>query len=100
MLKKGINIRIIKKSKGEVITKKGKILKIYPSYILVKLDNWTECFNIADVVNPERNKLQIKKNGQWVAVTKDMLPSSMLKISDESIHYGYRENGSAYRRSR
>lgn len=81
MLKKGINIRVINKDgKGGISKPIGKIILTQPTYIVVKFDNYIECFNIADIVNPASNKLQIKQNKEWVDVTKDMLPSNMIRI--------------------
>lgn len=81
MLKRGINIQVIKKDgKGGISKPIGKVILIYPTYIVVKLDKYTECFNIADIVNPSSSKLQIKQNKEWVDVTKDMLSSHMIKV--------------------
>ena len=81
MLKRGINIKVINKDgKGGISKPIGKVILIYPTYIVVKLDKYTECFNIADIVNPSSSKLQIKQNKEWVDVTKDMLSSHMIKV--------------------
>lgn len=81
MLKRGINIKVIKKDgKGGISNPIGKVILIYPTYIVVGFDNYTECFNIADIVNPASSKLQIKQNKEWVDVTKDMLSSHMIKV--------------------
>lgn len=81
MLKRGLNIRVIKKDGNSGVTKFiGKIILIKKTYIVVKLDKYTECFNIADIVNPSSSKLQIKQNKEWVDVTKDMLSSHMIKV--------------------
>lgn len=81
MLKRGLNIRVIKKDGNGGVSKLiGKIILIKKTYIVVKLDKYTECFNIADIVNPSSSKLQIKQNKEWVDVTKDMLSSHMIKV--------------------
>lgn len=67
-------VRIIKRDG------KGKIIAFYYTYIVVQLENCKECFNVADIVDPAQNELQIKINKEWTRVTKDMLPIGMVQI--------------------
>lgn len=82
MRKQGFNIKVIKKNKGEVDEKyEGKIIKIYKNHMSVLLDNnRLESFNIADIVNPSKYKLQVRKGKEWVNITNDMIPEKMGKF--------------------
>ncbi|WP_338630710.1 hypothetical protein [Clostridium baratii] len=82
MRKQGFKIRVTKKNKGEIDKVYiGKIIKIYKNYMSVLLDNnRRESFNVADIVNPSKYKLQVRKGKEWVNITKDMIPEKMGKF--------------------
>ena len=69
----------------------GTVNKIYKNYILLDLENYKVCVNVADIIKPEQNLLQIKKNKEFNKITKDMLPSNMVKI-------GHLESSAAFRK--
>lgn len=88
-LKIGDKVKVIKRDgKGSINIFKGEIIAFYYTYIVVKVSKgneyfkyiWNECFNVADVVNPEQSELRIKINKEWIKITKDMLPAKMIKI--------------------
>ncbi|WP_338630844.1 hypothetical protein [Clostridium baratii] len=43
-------------------------------------NNRLESFNVADIVNPSKYKLQVRKGKEWVNITKDMIPEKMGKF--------------------
>ncbi|WP_152524857.1 hypothetical protein [Clostridium sp. Ade.TY] len=85
MLKKGINIKILKKSTKGDTPLFGKIIGIYKNYMVVNVMDkdrkkylWNECFNVADIIDPYALEFLIKKDKVWTNVTKDMIPKVML----------------------
>ncbi|AIY83493.1 hypothetical protein U729_2592 [Clostridium baratii str. Sullivan] len=49
------------------------VKKIYKNYILLDLDKYETCIQVADIIDPNQNILKIRVNREWIYVTKEML---------------------------
>ena len=49
------------------------VKKIYKNYILLDLDKYETCIQVADIIDPNQNILKIRVNKEWIYVTKEML---------------------------
>ena len=78
MLKKGINIKILKKSTKGDRELFGKIIGIYKNYMVVNVMDkkrekylWNECFNVADIIDPYALEFLIKQDKIWTDRTSN-----------------------------
>lgn len=59
-----------KRSIGHQPTKErfGKIVFVNNNLFVVKFKNYKECFNVADIVNPNRYMLKTWTGKEWAAI--------------------------------
>ena len=74
----------------------GTVNKIYKNYILLDLENYKVCVNVADIIKPEQNLLQIRDNKEFTKVTKEMLPNNMVKIEHLESSTAFRKEKKHY----
>ncbi len=56
----------------------GVVKKIYKNYILLDLDKYETCIQLADIIDPNQNVLKVRVNKQWIDVTKEMLEAGVV----------------------
>ena len=53
--------------------KRGEVISISRNFIVVKFENYTESFNIADIIDPNQSVLKVRKNNEWLGLNIKML---------------------------
>lgn len=51
----------------------GQVNKIYPTFLLLKLEEYNECILIADILDRKNYNLKVKKGKGWIETNIDML---------------------------
>ena len=65
-------------TKGGVVGKKddariGEVAEVKEHYIVIQFENYKECILKADLIAPKEWILYVRKDKEWVQVTKEML---------------------------
>lgn len=76
-LEVGQAVKLIKKGgsgkSNQVKEYVGKINKIYPTFLLLRLKEYNECILIADILDRKNYNLKVKKGKGWIETNIDML---------------------------
>ena len=56
----------------------GIVIKMYKNYILLDLNKYKTCIQLADIIDPHQNILKVRVNKEWVNVSKEMLEAGVI----------------------